>query len=163
VNNYLGRVYQSQGDYRRALDCLGQTVTALEGARRHERFGQFLLPAMSSRCWLAWCHAELGTFAAGAALGEEGLRIAEAVDHLASLMFAAWGVGLLALRQGALPARTGPAHLSGSGPPALFSQGGGDFGGSIYPRWPCRRRPATAHAGSGTGTDYGNGRLSSAL
>src|SRR5262249_26304024 len=103
VNNYLGRVYQTQGDYRRALDCFGQTVMALEGAQRHERFGQFLLPAVSSRCWLAWCHAELGTFAEGAALGEEGLWIAEAVDHPVSLMFAAWGVGLLALRQGDLP------------------------------------------------------------
>jgi len=103
VNNYLGRVYQTQGDYRRALDCLGQTVASLEGAWRHERFGQLLLPAVSSRAWLAWCHAELGTFADGAALGEEGLRIAEAVDHPASLMFAAWGVGLLALRQGDLP------------------------------------------------------------
>ena len=103
VNNYLGRVYQTQGNYRRALDCFGRTVTALEGERRHERFGQVLLPAVSSRGWLAWCHAELGTFVDGAALGEEGLRIAEAVDHPASLMFAAWGVGLLALRQGDLP------------------------------------------------------------
>jgi class 3 adenylate cyclase/tetratricopeptide (TPR) repeat protein len=103
VNNYLGRVYQTRGDYRRALDCFGQTVASLEGTRWHERFGQVLLPAVSSRAWLAWCHAELGMFAAGAALGEEGLRIAEAVDHPASLMFAAWGVGLLALRQGDLP------------------------------------------------------------
>jgi tetratricopeptide (TPR) repeat protein len=103
VNNYLGRVYQTQGDYRRALDCFGQTGAALEGASRHERFAQLLLPAVSSRGWLAWCHAELGTFADGTALGEEGLRIAEAVDHPASLMFAAWGVGLLALRQGDLP------------------------------------------------------------
>ena len=48
------------------------------------------------------CHAELGTFAAGMALGEEGLRIAEAVDHPGSLMCALWGIGLLALRQGDL-------------------------------------------------------------
>jgi tetratricopeptide (TPR) repeat protein len=48
------------------------------------------------------CHAELGTFAAGRALGEEGLRIAEAVDHPGSLMCASWGIGLLALRQGDL-------------------------------------------------------------
>ena len=39
-----------------------------------------ILPAVTSRAWLAWCHAELGTFAEGRALGEEGLRIAEAVD-----------------------------------------------------------------------------------
>jgi tetratricopeptide (TPR) repeat protein len=61
-----------------------------------------LLPAVLSRAWLAVCHAELGMFVEGRALGEEGLRIAEAVDHPASLMVASWGVGLLALRQGDL-------------------------------------------------------------
>src|SRR5262249_31065908 len=52
--------------------------------------------------YLAACHAELGTFAEGRDLGEEGLQIAEAVAHPPSLMFAAWGGGLLALRQGDL-------------------------------------------------------------
>ena len=78
-------------------------MASLDGARRHERFGQVVLPAVHSRAWLAWCHAELGTFAEGRALGEEGLRIAEAVAHPGSLMFAYWGIGLLALRQGDLP------------------------------------------------------------
>jgi tetratricopeptide (TPR) repeat protein len=50
----------------------------------------------------AYCHAELGTFPEGRALGEEGLRIAEAVEHPGSLMFASCGVGLLSLRQGDL-------------------------------------------------------------
>ena len=45
----------------------------------------------------------VGLFAEGRALGEEGLRIAEAVAHPASLMFAYWGIGLLTLRQGDLP------------------------------------------------------------
>ena len=103
ANQCLGVAYQAQGDYRRAIDCFGQTVASLEGARRHERFGQVILPAVRSRAYLAWCHAELGTFAEGSALGEEGLRIAEAVDHPASLMMASWGIGLLALRQGDLP------------------------------------------------------------
>jgi class 3 adenylate cyclase/tetratricopeptide (TPR) repeat protein len=103
ANNYLGRAYHAQGDYRRALDCLGQTVASLEGAQRRERFGQVILPAVQSRAYLAWCHAELGTFAEGRALGEEGLRIAEAVDHPGSLMLAYHGVGLLTLRQGDLP------------------------------------------------------------
>ena len=63
----------------------------LEGARRHERFGQVVLPAVSSYAWLAWCHAELGMFDEGRTLGQEGLRIAEAVDHPGSLMLASWG------------------------------------------------------------------------
>jgi class 3 adenylate cyclase/tetratricopeptide (TPR) repeat protein len=102
ANQYLGRVYQAQGDYHRALDCLGQTRVALEGVRRHERFGLPFLPAVFSRAFLAVCHAELGMFAEGRAFGDEGLQTAEAVDHPASLMFASWGIGLLALRQGDL-------------------------------------------------------------
>src|SRR5262245_32409583 len=49
------------------------------------------------------CHAALGTFTEGHILGEEGLRIAEAGAHLASLMSAYYGNSLLALRQGHLP------------------------------------------------------------
>jgi class 3 adenylate cyclase/tetratricopeptide (TPR) repeat protein len=103
ANQRLGQAYQAQGNYRRAINCLGQTMVSLEGARRHERFGQVILPAVNSRSQLAMCHAELGTFAEGRASGDEGLRIAEAVAHPGSLMSASWGVGLLALRQGALP------------------------------------------------------------
>ena len=77
-------------------------MTAFDGGRRYERFGHALLPAVLSRAWLAACHAELGTFAEGRALGEEGLQIAEAVDHPGSLTFASWGIGLLSLRQGDL-------------------------------------------------------------
>jgi tetratricopeptide (TPR) repeat protein len=77
-------------------------VVALDGARRRERFGQLFLPAVVSRAYLTVCHAELGTFPEGKAFGDEGLRIAEAVNHPASLMIASWGLGLLSLRQGNL-------------------------------------------------------------
>jgi class 3 adenylate cyclase/tetratricopeptide (TPR) repeat protein len=103
ANRYLGTAYQGQGDYRRAIACFRQTVVALDGAQRRERFGQVLLPTVVSCACLARCHAELGTFAEGRALGDEGLRIAEAVAQPASLMYAHWGVGFLALRQGDLP------------------------------------------------------------
>jgi class 3 adenylate cyclase/tetratricopeptide (TPR) repeat protein len=102
ANRYLGFAYEAQGDYRRAIDCLKQTVASLDGARRRERFGRVMLPAVLSRAHLAACHAELGTFLDGRVLGEEGLQIAEAVAHPASLMTAFRGVGLLALRQGGL-------------------------------------------------------------
>ncbi|HLB78545.1 MAG TPA: hypothetical protein VJO72_16060, partial [Candidatus Dormibacteraeota bacterium] len=103
ANQYLGTAYQAQGDYRWAIDCLGQTVASLEGSWRHERLGRVFMPTVLSRARLSWGHAELGSFAEGRALGEEGLRIAEAVDHPASVMIASWGIGLLALRQGDLP------------------------------------------------------------
>jgi tetratricopeptide (TPR) repeat protein len=103
ANHHLGIAYRAQGDYRRAIDCFGQNVASLDGARRRERFGQVILPAVNSRAEIAWCHAELGTFAEGFPLGEEGLRIAEEVAHPGSLMVACWGVGELSLRQGDLP------------------------------------------------------------
>jgi tetratricopeptide (TPR) repeat protein len=99
----LGTAYMIQGDYRRAIDCLAQTVAPLEGDLRYARFGTLTLPAVRSRGLLAVCHAELGTFAEGRPLGEEGLRIAEAIGHPASLTHASWGIGLLALRHGDLP------------------------------------------------------------
>src|SRR5262249_1780786 len=88
--------------YRRAIDCLGQTMTFFDGVQRRERSGAVFLPAVVSRAYLAWCHAELSTFAKSSVLGEEGLRIAEAVAHPGSLMFAFWGTGWLGLLQGDL-------------------------------------------------------------
>jgi tetratricopeptide (TPR) repeat protein len=102
ANNDLGRAYYAQGDYRRALDCCRQAVASLDETRRRERFGRFFLPAVLSRCYVAWCQAELGMFAEGRTIGDEGLRIAEAVAHPGSLMYASWGSGLLSLRQGDL-------------------------------------------------------------
>ncbi len=102
ANQRLGQAYHFQGDYRRAIDCFGQTVAALEDTRRHERLGFVLMPAVLSRAYVAWCHAELGLFAEGRALGEAGLQISEAVGHPPNLMVASWGIGLLCLRQGDL-------------------------------------------------------------
>jgi tetratricopeptide (TPR) repeat protein len=78
-------------------------MASFEGPRRRERLGQVILPAVISRVFLAWCHAELGTFAEGSALVNEGLQIAETAAHPGSLMVASWGIGLLALSQGNLP------------------------------------------------------------
>jgi class 3 adenylate cyclase/tetratricopeptide (TPR) repeat protein len=103
ATQHLGFTYHDQGDYPRAIDCLGQTVAMLEGVQCHERFGGMFPPAVNSRAYLSACHAELGTFAEGRRLGEEGLRIAEVVAQPASCMIAAWGMGLLCLRQGDLP------------------------------------------------------------
>jgi predicted ATPase/class 3 adenylate cyclase len=103
ANQYLGAPYWARGDYRQAIDYYRQAVAFFDGAQRHERFGQALLPAVNSRAVLAACHAELGMFAEGHTLGDEGLRIAEAAAHPSSIFVASWGSGLLALRQGDLP------------------------------------------------------------
>ncbi len=103
ANLYLGAAYWAQGGYLQAIDCLRQTAAALHGAQRRERLGQANLPYVQSLVFLAACHAELGTFAEGRSLGEEGLQIAETVAHPSSLMWAAYGIGLLFLCQGDLP------------------------------------------------------------
>src|SRR5882724_687996 len=103
ANQFLGQAYEFQGDYRRVIDCFRQAVASLDGTRSRERFGQVVLPAVNSRGRLAECHAEMGTFAEGSALGAEGLRITEEVNHPGSLTWALYGIGLLYLRQGDLP------------------------------------------------------------
>jgi class 3 adenylate cyclase/tetratricopeptide (TPR) repeat protein len=102
ANQFLGAAYWGQGDYLRAIDCLGQTAMSLSGAQRHERFGQAILPSVQARAFLAACHAELGRFTEGNVLGEEGLQIAETVAHPSSLMWAYYGIGLLSFCQGNL-------------------------------------------------------------
>jgi tetratricopeptide (TPR) repeat protein len=100
ANAYLDWSYLSVGDYRQALEVLRRTISMLEGERLYAHFSLVDLPSAASRSWSARCHAELGTFAEGMAMGEEAVRIAETVDHPFSLMQAYLGVGRLALRQG---------------------------------------------------------------
>jgi class 3 adenylate cyclase/tetratricopeptide (TPR) repeat protein len=102
ANRYLGQAHRNQGDYRRAIDCLGQAVALFDEAGCYDRFGQLFLPAVLSRNFLADCHTALGAFAEGRALTAAGLQIAQAVAHPANLMNAYWWIGLLSLRQGDL-------------------------------------------------------------
>jgi tetratricopeptide (TPR) repeat protein len=102
ANNYLGMAYHTQGEYQQAIAYCRRTVAALDDALRRDRFGQVILPAVASRTFLAWSLAEMGQFAEGLAIGEEGCRIAEAVGLPGSLMFAYFGAGLPSLRQGDL-------------------------------------------------------------
>jgi tetratricopeptide (TPR) repeat protein len=84
------------------MDACRRAMAALEGERRYERFGESVLPAVQSRTLLSLCLAEVGAFAEGIAIGEEGLHIAEAVNHPASLVLAYRNVGVPYLRQGEL-------------------------------------------------------------
>jgi tetratricopeptide (TPR) repeat protein len=102
ANTFLGLVYLVQGDYRQAMDACRRAMALLEGERRYERFGETVLPAVQSRTWLSLCLAEVGAFAEGMAIGEEGLHIAEGVNHPASLVLAYRGVARPCLHQGEL-------------------------------------------------------------
>jgi class 3 adenylate cyclase/tetratricopeptide (TPR) repeat protein len=97
---HLGQVYYTLGDYRRAIDVLGQNVVLLHGALGYERFGLVGLPAVLSRTWLCWCLTDLGAFTEGMTTAAEGLRLAEEVNHPFSLVEACRGVSLPYLYQG---------------------------------------------------------------
>ncbi len=102
ANLFLGQAYCTMGDYPRAMEFLAKNVASLEGDLIRERFGIAALPSVMSRTWLAWCLAECGEFAQGIAYSEEGLQVAEAVEHPYTLIVALLGLGLLYLRRGEL-------------------------------------------------------------
>jgi tetratricopeptide (TPR) repeat protein len=99
---YLGQVYYSLGDYRRAIELSRKNMLCLDGDLLYEHLG---LPGLAS---VLSCHrlvvslAECGAFVEGRACAEEGVRIAEAADHSLSRVQAYWTVGFQALRQGNL-------------------------------------------------------------
>jgi tetratricopeptide (TPR) repeat protein len=97
---HLGHAYYDAGDYPRAVESFARNVAALQGDRLAERAGTNGSLAASSRAWLSYCHAELGAFIEGLALAEEGLRIAETVNHPFTQSEACSGVSGVYLRRG---------------------------------------------------------------
>jgi tetratricopeptide (TPR) repeat protein len=102
TNARLSFAYTAMGGYRQAVECAAVNIAVLEGERLLERYGFTGLPAAVCRALSSLCLAELGEFAAGVALGEEAIRIAEAENHTFSIVLAYWAVGHLRLRQGDL-------------------------------------------------------------
>jgi tetratricopeptide (TPR) repeat protein len=98
----VGRTYYFLGDYRQAIELLSRNVAALTGEFLHERLSIIAPPSILTRTWLAACFAEVGAFAEGIRLGEEGVRIAQAVDLPYGLISAYTGVGCLYLYKGDL-------------------------------------------------------------
>ena len=87
VNLLLGYSFHMTGDYRQAAQVLRRNIDMLAGDRVRERFGLPIFPtfpAVTSRERLARCLGELGEFAEGIKVGEEGMRIAEELDHAPS-------------------------------------------------------------------------------
>jgi tetratricopeptide (TPR) repeat protein len=96
----LGTTYHDLGDYPRAMDLLGRNLAFLAGDLRYAYFGIGTPLALTSRTCFVACLAEVGGFAEGRVHRDEGVRIAEAVTHPQSFIFAYRGSGLLALRRG---------------------------------------------------------------
>jgi len=102
ANYYLGLAHHALGDGRAAEACWRAVVAALPGDRFRERCGLAGFPAVTSRCYLAMVLAERGAFEDGLAMGDEGVRLAEALDHPFSRILAWWGLGHLSETKGTL-------------------------------------------------------------
>ena len=96
----LGQVHHALGDYRQAVEILGEPLRGLTGDARFQRFGLPLIFAVGCRHWLARSLTELGHFEAGLAHAEEAVAIANEAGHPFSRTVAYWTLGHLALRQG---------------------------------------------------------------
>jgi tetratricopeptide (TPR) repeat protein len=108
----LGWAYQALGDYRQAMPFFRENVTSVQGDLVRERFGHVALPAVHSRLWLGWCLAELGEFTEALSHAEDGLRIADAADHMLSQILALFALGMIRLRAGDLPKAIPPLERS---------------------------------------------------
>jgi class 3 adenylate cyclase/tetratricopeptide (TPR) repeat protein len=104
ANLFYGEACLGTGDYRRAEDLLLlNVVPLLEGdLSRGERFGQAGFPAVMVRGYLTWIFADRGKFMEGIARGQEGIRLAEALDHPFSLVFVCWALAYLYIARGEL-------------------------------------------------------------
>jgi class 3 adenylate cyclase/tetratricopeptide (TPR) repeat protein len=102
AQNNLIVAYYAAGDYRQTLDVAQRVIALLTDKLLYERFGLPILPAGLSRGYMAACLAELGDFAEGIGIGEEAVRLAEAVAHPVSIVLALYLVGLAYRRQGVL-------------------------------------------------------------
>jgi class 3 adenylate cyclase/tetratricopeptide (TPR) repeat protein len=95
-NLYLGAVWIRMGDNRQAEDLFRKVLQLLEGDRSRERFGLAGFPAVLVRCELISVFEDRGEFKEGIVHGQEGMRIAESLDHPYSL---AWVCNRLASLQ----------------------------------------------------------------
>ncbi len=90
---YFGASCFHLGDYAQAEDLLLKVLQWLDGDRRRERFGLAGFPAVIALGFLAWLLADRGKFEQAIAYGEEGLRLADSLNHPYSQVFASWMLG----------------------------------------------------------------------
>ncbi len=101
-NLHLGAACLGTGDYRQAEEPLLKVVRLLEGELGRERFGLAGFPAVMARGYLTWVFADRGKFEEGIAHGQEGIRLAEALDQPNSLTVVCWYLAHLQITRGEL-------------------------------------------------------------
>ena len=88
TNVDLGTIWSSVGDHRAAAGLLTRGMGLLRGDLERERLGRTTYPSLHARGRLARSQAELGEFDSARATIDEGLRIAEALQHTMTLWVA---------------------------------------------------------------------------
>jgi predicted ATPase len=94
-NFYLGTSCHDSGDYRQAAGFFRKVMQLLQDDMSRERCGLTGFPAVMARWLLAECLAERGEFEEGLVHAQEGVRLAEVLDHAYSLSLACTGLGYL--------------------------------------------------------------------
>ena len=102
ANLYLGAVCMRTGDYRRAEKLLLNVLRLLEGELSRERFDLAEFPAVVARCYLTMILAIQGRFKEGLAHGQEGMRLADKLDHPYSMCQLCWYLAYLQITRGEL-------------------------------------------------------------
>jgi tetratricopeptide (TPR) repeat protein len=97
---FLGIVSLCGGNLPDAVELFEQVVTTFATVRADERFGEPGPPAQFARAFLGWSLAELGRFDEAVAVGEESLRMAQAIDQPFTLMHGYFGAGIPYLARG---------------------------------------------------------------
>ena len=100
ANYYLGTACFVAGEYRRTDQFFTTILELLKGERFRERCGLAGFPAVMSRMFWPLALAERGEFERGLAEAEEGVNLAEALDHPYSMVCAMRAVGRVHGAQG---------------------------------------------------------------
>jgi len=101
-NLYFGVACQGTGDYRRAEALFLKVLPLLEGVPSRERFGLAGFPAVLAHFYSTWVFADRGKFKEGIVHGQEGIHLAEALDHPYSLANMCWVLAYLRVMRGEL-------------------------------------------------------------
>ena len=105
--HHLGVAYLGTGDYPHAEDLVRRALNLLEGDQDQPRLGTAGILAVMARVHLTWISADRGRFPEGIVHGQEGIRLAEALNHPYSLVYACWILGYLQTTCGALTPAVG--------------------------------------------------------
>jgi tetratricopeptide (TPR) repeat protein len=100
AHRLIGMSYLATTDYRRSEDSLSRSLSLLEGQAHRDLFGFSSSPAVNSRAMRSWSRSEMGKFLEAQIDAEEAVRIAEEIEHPASLTLAYWAAGSVQFGKG---------------------------------------------------------------